>query len=217
MDRYAALRFALAAGPTDGPWQSTDNSWETSSVDASDTTVARCEIDGRVDEDTQEKYERIKSVDARYIAAADPATIAELLRELDEIKTLVARLKQEAQIHSQEARTANATIAEIYQAISGSTGEPGNWNGAEPVRKLVAERDALRAFAQDMMSRWPECGIDGDELERAAIKHELVRMRQCTTPCRPECSCTDYYEQDEFAAGIDCYRRTKLLTGKADE
>ncbi len=58
----------------------------------------------------------------------------------------------EAQSHAQEARAANATIAEIYQAFTASTGEPGNWNGAEPARKIMAklaaaERDAAR-YAQ---------------------------------------------------------------------
>jgi hypothetical protein len=51
--------------------------------------------------------------------------------------------KQQAQIHAQEARCANHTIGEIYQICTGNTGEPGNWNGAEPVRKLAAQRDAL--------------------------------------------------------------------------
>jgi len=69
---------------------------------------------------------------------------------------LVERLKLEAQGHAQEARTANATIYEIYQVISGATGEPGNWHGAQPVRDyvektaahiqaLTAERDGLIA------------------------------------------------------------------------
>ena len=62
------------------------------------------------------------------------------------------RLKMEAQGHAQEARTANATIAEIYRLCSDGTGEPGNWHGAEPVRRKIAalraERDALRAAAK---------------------------------------------------------------------
>lgn len=57
----------------------------------------------------------------------------------DEREALIERLKQEARIHAQEARTANATIAEIYQIVTGKTGEPGNWNGAEPVRKCIEE------------------------------------------------------------------------------
>lgn len=58
----------------------------------------------------------------------------------------VDRLKLEAQIHAGEARTANATIAEIYQIISGGKGELGNWHGAEPVRQRIAE---LEAFVSD--------------------------------------------------------------------
>jgi len=62
----------------------------------------------------------------------------------------IERLKQEAQIHAQEARTANATIAEIYRVCSGGTGEPGNWNGAEPVRARIAELESqLAAAAKD--------------------------------------------------------------------
>lgn len=56
---------------------------------------------------------------------------------------LAERLKMEAQIHAGEARTANATIAEIYQVCTDSTGEPGNWHGAEPVRELKERAEEL--------------------------------------------------------------------------
>jgi hypothetical protein len=56
-----------------------------------------------------------------------------------------SQLIQQAQIWKGEARCANHTIGQIYQLCTGAKGEPGNWNGAEPVRALVAERDALRA------------------------------------------------------------------------
>ncbi|TFH84949.1 hypothetical protein EQG41_19705 [Billgrantia azerbaijanica] len=54
------------------------------------------------------------------------------------------RLEQEARIHAQEARTQRATVQAIYQLVTGATGEPGDWHGAEPVRELVAERDEMR-------------------------------------------------------------------------
>lgn len=60
-------------------------------------------------------------------------------------QALYEACKQQAQIWKQEARCANDTIAQIYQRVTGAKGEPGNWNGAEPVKALVAERDALRA------------------------------------------------------------------------
>jgi hypothetical protein len=58
---------------------------------------------------------------------------------------LESQIIMQAQIWKQEARCANDTIGQIYQAVTGAKGEPGNWNGAEPVKALVAERDALRA------------------------------------------------------------------------
>lgn len=62
---------------------------------------------------------------------------------------LIERLKQEAEIHAQEARTANHTIAEIYQVVSGATGEPGNWHGAEPVRQLMAQAVRFASTVED--------------------------------------------------------------------
>lgn len=61
------------------------------------------------------------------------------------MKTLTLResqLIQQAQIWKGEARCANHTIGQIYQLCTGAKGEP--WNGADPVKALVAERDALR-------------------------------------------------------------------------
>ena len=71
----------------------------------------------------------------------------------DTIESLRAErdhLKQQAKIHADEARGANDTIYKIYQAVTGATGEPGNWNGAKPVidalTALRAERDAGDEF-----------------------------------------------------------------------
>lgn len=45
------------------------------------------------------------------------------------------RLRLEAQIHAQEARTQRATVHEIYQVVTEGKGEPGDWHGARPVRE----------------------------------------------------------------------------------
>ena len=63
---------------------------------------------------------------------------------IDDLRIERDALKQQAQIHAMEAKTANSTIYEIYQVVSGGTGEPGNWNGARPVREAF---DALKADA----------------------------------------------------------------------
>ena len=78
------------------------------------------------------------------------------------IEALQARadnLEQQAKIHAQEARTANATIAEIYQLCTGATGEPGNWHGAGPVRKVIAEHDTLAAEQQAARAQEPVTSV----------------------------------------------------------
>lgn len=56
-----------------------------------------------------------------------------------------SQLLMQAQIWKGEARCANHTIGQIYQLVTGATGEPGNWHGAGPIRALIAERDELKA------------------------------------------------------------------------
>ena len=62
---------------------------------------------------------------------------AEQRAKIERLKAVTDTLKLHAQIHAQEARTANSTIAEIYQCVSGATGEAGNWHGAQPVRAEI--------------------------------------------------------------------------------
>lgn len=81
-------------------------------------------------------------IEAAQALDAKDARIAELT-------ALADRLKIEAQAHACEAHTANSTIYEIYQALSGATGEPGNWHGAEPARKFAARLSELTALLKE--------------------------------------------------------------------
>ena len=63
---------------------------------------------------------------------------------IKELEAEVAATKQQAQIWKMEADTQKATVREIYQLCTGATGEPGDWNGANPVREVVTERDILQ-------------------------------------------------------------------------
>lgn len=87
--------------------------------------------------DVMELIERLRGFEIDHKPDGWPAIrmrdVSALCNAIDELTELSERLKNEAQIHAQEARTAKATIAEIYQAVTGATGEPGNWNGAKPV------------------------------------------------------------------------------------
>lgn len=65
--------------------------------------------------------------------------------ELERVTRERNALQQQAEGWAMEAKSQRATVHESYQAISGATGEPGDWSGAEPVKALVAERDTLKS------------------------------------------------------------------------
>lgn len=92
-----------------------------------------------------------------------------LLERIAALLRLAETFKLEAQIHAQEARTANATIAEIYQLCSGGTGEPGNWNGADPVRQKIAALDA-NAHAEIVRLRTENVVLEAKLVQRAQEK-----------------------------------------------
>lgn len=89
-------------------------------------------------------------------------------------------------------------------------------NHLEPAEVVDATDDvnALRAFAQDVMSDWPLSAPDGFDIQNYAIKHGLLLPQQRFEPCRPEhCQCAEYFAEDEFKGGITCYRKTPRLIG----
>lgn len=91
---------------------------------------------------------------------------------------LVERLKMEAQVHAQEARTQRATVAECYRAATGGTGEPGSWHGAEPVRQRIAALEAELAEARKDTERLREAA--GNLYEVLCEMHEVERTgRKC--------------------------------------
>ena len=95
MSDYTALRAALAAGPTGGPWSFTNT--HRNGI----ATVTCCE-DITIGPDHGEPgmacYDNHApaQIDAAYIAAADPVTIAALLAELDEARREVAAWRERA-------------------------------------------------------------------------------------------------------------------------
>ena len=79
--------------------------------------------------------------------APDPL-VEKLQGDLQQARTLVERLKLEAACWAAEAKTHRSSVHEIYQALSGSRGEPGDWNGAIPAREAAAIIEKMgRGFA----------------------------------------------------------------------
>lgn len=111
------------------------------------------------------------------VVLAAAREIVSLRAERDRIVELAQRLRQEAQIHAQEMRSQRATVREIYQALTGSTGEPGDWNGAEPVRKLVAEREAELA----MVTKSANLASDREQALGRAARRLMDVEKACVT------------------------------------
>jgi hypothetical protein len=73
---------------------------------------------------------------------------------------------------------------------------------------------ALRAFAQEIMQAWPEGGIEGDDLQRIAVRHGLLTPQIRHEPCGETCLCAEVLDPSDWEAGARCYRKTPLLTGE---
>lgn len=115
-------------------------------------------------------------------ALMDAATaLAEKDARIAELRNLVDRLRLEAQIHAGEARGANATIHEAYQAVTEGKGEPGNWNGAVPIKEELArlraqltasraECEGLRAALRQITEIVPSSNCDAGSMARSRMK-----------------------------------------------
>lgn len=124
------------------------------------------------------------------------AAIREAATTITELQDLNDRLKLEAQCHAGEARCANSTIYEIYQVLTGATGEPGNWNGAEPARKYVAAQQATITALQErikelegaLAGKWRPIDTapkDGTEFDVWAVNDEGQSRRICEVSWGP--------------------------------
>lgn len=81
--------------------------------------------------------------------------------------------------------------------------------------ELANDLDRLRAFAGEVMEIFPEGGsLDAFDIQEMAAKHGLLSKEIMHEPCGidGECQCFGYYDTEDFKSGIECYRRTKLLT-----
>lgn len=108
-------------------------------------------------------------------------------------------------------------ILEAYRDMFGVKTDRANdthRNACIELAALVAERDALKAFARELieLSDWPDGGdIDGFDFQDAAVKHGILIPEQRSEPCGEDCSCNAYYSDEEWKEGITCYRLAAAL------
>ena len=91
-------------------------------------------------------------------------------------------------------------------------------DGTIAARRISAENKKLRAFAQAIMEAWPEGGIEGDDLQEIACRHGMLAPETRFEPCGEWCNCNAGVDVDggEWERGVECYRRTALLTGESE-
>ncbi len=81
---------------------------------------------------------------------------------------------------------------------------------AEALTRL-AERDALRSFADEIVSAAYEGGsFEGGDIQDMAVKHGLLRIESRAEECGEACACREY----GFPA--ECYRKTGVLSASAE-
>ena len=83
------------------------------------------------------------------------------------------------------------------------------WKAAQAA--MQAELVQLRDFAADVMSAWPEGGIDGGELQEIALAYGLLTPEIAHQPCGESCRCVEYVTEAQFEVGMPCYRKSKVL------
>jgi hypothetical protein len=108
-------------------------------------------------------YETLRDADSLIIERlhaerdAQAKRLAELEAENEKLSEQKAQLIIQAQSHKIEARAQRATVHEVNQAVSGATGEKGDWNGAVPVRDRIAELTERAEKAEAKVKEQAKC------------------------------------------------------------
>ena len=124
--------------------------------------------------------------------------IAKLRKDAFEATTLVAHYVDENKALRQEI--SRLRTGEFLQELDG---------------RRDGETEKLRAFAKDIMEAWPDGGIEGDDLQEIACRHGMLAPETRFEPCGEWCNCNSMncLDSDDWKGGVECYRRTELLTG----
>lgn len=154
-----------------------------------------------------------QALDIAELASPNPWSAAHALRTLrqalEQATTTLSEVRDAAGAES------SYPFADLPQAVT------------ELRRKAVDAQHtaALRAFANAVMGNWPLDGVYGDELHLSmisrifefAVNHGLLALKDPppTEPCGEHCMCAEYADPKEFSQGVQCYRRTPVLTGGA--
>ena len=145
---------------------------------------------------TREAVEEAKALVAPHIVGAKHVrirvvTLRRLLTALqareeenEKLRSQRDALRQQSEVWALEARAHKSSLHEAYQAITGATGEPGNWNGAKPIIEHVTTLQSALAEALGALGK--VAALDGEDHKRLCAGREY------------ECSCGFDTQRDEF-------------------
>ena len=97
----------------------------------------------------------------------------DLRQQLEQAEARADACQLQAQIWKQEARAQSSTVAEIYQELTGKTGEPGDWNGVQPLKPAILRKQA--EAVEHSATIFP--GRDFTDI-RCDLHNEASRLRQ---------------------------------------
>ena len=88
--------------------------------------------------------------------------------------------------------------------------------------KIKADNDKLRAFASDVLKVFPDGGSwDALDIQEMAVNHGLlmseIRKESCAVEGVSSCKCEDYCSSGDFDLGVECFRKTYLVTKNGAE
>lgn len=107
-----------------------------------------------------------------------------------------------------------AGVGVLVMSLCVIAGRNKEGEGMDSIERITAERDKLRAFAQDIMEGWPDVNyLDGFDLQEIAHKHGLLVSETRYKSCGETCGCAEMVDQTEWDEGVTCYRSTPLLKG----
>ncbi|CAM4133780.1 hypothetical protein [Kerstersia similis] len=140
-DKYEALRAALAAGPTPGPWK------------ASQTGMRIEDAEGRLMYEAEWRPAESRKANAAHIAACDPETISALLAERD---ALVDTANDQARANDLLSEREAGLLAQ-HERDSATLRRY-----AQQRDDLRKERDALRDALQAMVDDFDGCYAENE-------------------------------------------------------
>lgn len=152
--KYSELKAAAMAA-TDGPWESIYDDWSDGddaliSCESRDGMVAIAKIEGGGSESGyDEPFSSEQQANTAFIAAANPAAVLELLAERDADKKRIAKLETSETQLIQERDSAEAALADMYEAAIGERPEWSNWFGFSDAVEKVSQTASVSKQKKD--------------------------------------------------------------------